>query len=64
MKGNSSSLAIAAEGSQRIWFKCSNCSGLLAQEMYGPTSGGLTHGGEIETLAIMASYPDLVYLDK
>ena len=36
---------------------------LCSSEMYGPTSGGLTWG-EIETLAIMASYPDLVYLDR
>ena len=36
----------------------------VAQELYGPTSGGLTHGGEIETLAILSAYPELVHLDQ
>ena len=65
-EGNSSSLAIAAERLHREFdlsvLTVQAC--YVAQEMYGPTSGGLTHGGEIETLAIMASYPDLVYLDR
>jgi creatinine amidohydrolase len=65
-EGNSSSLAIAAERLHREYglsvLTVQAC--YVAQEMYGPTSGGLTHGGEIETLAIMASFPDLVYLDR
>ena len=36
----------------------------VASELYGPTSGGLTHGGEIETLAILAAHPELVHLDR
>ncbi len=65
-EGNSSSLAIAAERLHREY----NLSVLtvqacyVAQEMYGPSSGGLTHGGEIETLAIMAAFPELVHLDR
>ncbi len=36
----------------------------VAAELYGPSCGGLTHGGEIEALAVMAYKPNLVHLDK
>ena len=36
----------------------------VAAELYGPTCGGLTHGGEIEALAVLACRPDLVHLDR
>jgi creatinine amidohydrolase len=36
----------------------------VADEMYGEDCGGLTHGGEIEALAVMAHRPDLVHLDR
>ena len=64
-EGNSSSLAIAAE---RLHRECGLSvltvqACYVASELYGPTSGGLTHGGEIETLAILA-HPELVHLDR
>ena len=36
----------------------------VAAEMYGPDCGGLTHGGEIEALAVLSHRPELVHLDK
>jgi len=36
----------------------------VAQDMFGPDCGGLTHGGEIEALAVMAFDPKLVHLDR
>jgi creatinine amidohydrolase len=36
----------------------------IAAELYGHECGGLTHGGEIEALAILAYRPDLVHLDR
>jgi creatinine amidohydrolase len=36
----------------------------VADEMYGKDCGGLTHGGEIEALAVMAYRPGLVHLDR
>jgi creatinine amidohydrolase len=65
-EGNSSSLAIAAE---RLHRECGLSvltvqACYVAEELYGPTSGGLTHGGEIETLAILSAHPELVHLDQ
>ena len=65
-EGNSSSLAIAAE---RLHRECGLSvltvqACYVASELYGPTSGGLTHGEEIETLAILAAHPELVHLDR
>ena len=34
------------------------------QLLYGKTCNGLTHGGEIEALAVLAYRPDLVHLDR
>jgi len=36
----------------------------VAEELYGPSCNGLTHGGEIEALAVLAHRPDLVHLDR
>jgi creatinine amidohydrolase len=36
----------------------------VAEEMFGKECGGLTHGGEIEALAVLACRPDLVHLDR
>jgi creatinine amidohydrolase len=36
----------------------------VAAELYGRECNGLTHGGEIEALAVLAYRPDLVHLDR
>jgi creatinine amidohydrolase len=36
----------------------------VAADLYGKDCGGLTHGGEIEALAVLAYRPDLVHLDR
>jgi creatinine amidohydrolase len=36
----------------------------VAEELYGASCNGLTHGGEIEALAVMAHRGDLVHLDR
>lgn len=36
----------------------------VAQDLFGAECGGLTHGGEIEALAVMAFDPKLVHLDR
>ena len=36
----------------------------VAAELWGDDCGGLTHGGEIEALAVLAHQPDLVHLDR
>ncbi len=36
----------------------------VAEEMFGLEFNGLTHGGEIEALAVLASRPELVHLDR
>jgi creatinine amidohydrolase len=65
-EGNIPSLAIAAEALHREHGLCvltvQAC--YVAAELYGPRSGGLTHGGEIEALAVLAARPDLVHLDR
>jgi creatinine amidohydrolase len=65
-EGNIPSLAIAAEDLHRrhgmtvvIVQAC-----YVADELYGAECSGLTHGGEIEALAVMAVRPDLVHLDR
>lgn len=65
-EGNIPSLAIAAEDLHRkhgmavvIVQAC-----YVAAELYGEECNGLTHGGEIEALAVMAVRPDLVHLDR
>jgi creatinine amidohydrolase len=36
----------------------------VAEEMFGKECNGLTHGGEIEALAVLAHRPELVHLDR
>jgi creatinine amidohydrolase len=65
-EGNSAPLAIAAESLHREHgmsvVTVHAC--YVAAEMYGPQCNGLTHGGEIEALAVLAYRPDLVHLDR
>ena len=65
-EGNIPSLAIAAESLHREHgmsvLTVQAC--YVAEELYGHSCGGLTHGGEIEALAVLAHRPDLVHLDR
>jgi creatinine amidohydrolase len=65
-EGNIPSLAIAAEALHREHgmsvLTVQAC--YVAEELYGHSCGGLTHGGEIEALAVLAYRPDLVHLDR
>ena len=65
-EGNIPSLAIAAESLHRDHgmsvLTVQAC--YVAAELYGKDSGGLTHGGEIEALAVLACRPDLVHLER
>lgn len=65
-EGNIPSLAIASEKLHRevglsvvVVQAC-----YVAAELYGADCGGLTHGGEIEALAVLAGRPELVHLDR
>jgi len=65
-EGNIPSLALASERLHRdvgmdvvVVQAC-----YVAAELYGHECGGLTHGGEIEALAVLAYRPDLVHLDR
>jgi creatinine amidohydrolase len=65
-EGNIPSLALASERLHRdvgmdviVVQAC-----YVAAELYGKECGGLTHGGEIEALAVLACRPDLVHLDR
>ena len=61
-EGNIPSLAIAAESLHRdhgmTVLTVQAC--YVAAELYGHDCGGLTHGGEIEALAVLAYQPQLV----
>ena len=65
-EGNIASLAIAAEALHRehgmTVLTVQAC--YVAEELYGHSCNGLTHGGEIEALAVLAHRPDLVHLDR
>jgi len=65
-EGNIPSLAIAAESLHRDFgmtvVTVQAC--YVAAELYGHECNGLTHGGEIEALAVLAHRPDLVHLDR
>ena len=65
-EGNIPSLAIAAESLHRDHgmsvLTVQAC--YVAEELYGKTCNGLTHGGEIEALAVLAYRPELVHLDR
>src|SRR3954463_7463271 len=64
-EGNIPSLAIAAESLHRehgmTVLTVQAC--YVAADLYGKDCGGLTHGGEIEALAVLAYRADLVDLD-
>ncbi len=65
-EGNIASLAIAAEALHRehgmTVLTVQAC--YVAEELYGGSCNGLTHGGEIEALAVLSARPDLVHLDR
>lgn len=65
-EGNNASLSIAAESLHRDHgmsvVTVHAC--YVAAELYGDECGGLTHGGEIEALAVLSYRPDLVHLDR
>src|ERR1700687_1130288 len=65
-EGNITSLAIASESLHRdhgmTVLTVQAC--YVAEELYGDSCNGLTHGGEIEALAVLAHRPDLVHLDR
>ena len=65
-EGNFPSLAIAAEALHRehgmTVLTVQAC--YVAEELYGKSCNGLTHGGEIEALAVLATRPELVHLDR
>src|SRR3954467_5966165 len=65
-EGNIPSLAIAAESLHREHgmsvLTVQAC--YVAEELYGGSCNGLTHGGEIEALAVLAHRDDLVHLDR
>ena len=65
-EGNIASLAIAAEELHRTHgmhvVTVQAC--YVAAEMFGHECNGLSHGGEIEALAVLAHRPELVHLDR
>src|SRR3954449_9298323 len=65
-EGNIAPLAIAAEALHRDHgmsvLTVQAC--YVAEELYGHSCNGLTHGGEIEALAVLAHQPNLVHLDR
>ena len=65
-EGNIPSLAIAAESLHRDHgmsvLTVQAC--YVAEELYGKSCNGLTHGGEIEALAVLAYRPELVHLER
>src|SRR5262245_53975506 len=65
-EGNIPSLAIAAEAlhRQHAMTVVTVQACYVAEELYGASCNGLTHGGEIEALAVLSCRPDLVHLDR
>lgn len=65
-EGNIPSLALAADALHRDHgisvLTVQAC--YVAQEMFGAKYGGLTHGGQIEALAVLAFDPKLVHLER
>ncbi len=65
-EGNIPSLSIAADALHREHgmsvVTVQAC--YVAEELFGEDYGGLTHGGEIEALAVLACRPELVHLDR
>jgi creatinine amidohydrolase len=65
-EGNIPSLALAAEALYREnGMKVLTVQACyVADELFGAEYGGLTHGGQIEALAVLASHPSLVRLER
>lgn len=65
-EGNIASLSIAAEALHRehgmTVATAQAC--YVAAELFGAECNGLTHGGEIEALAVLACRPELVHLER
>lgn len=65
-EGNIPSLAIAAESLHRqhgmTVLTVQAC--YVAADLFGAECNGLTHGGEIEALAVLAHRPELVHLER
>ncbi len=65
-EGNCASLSLAADALHRehgmTVLTVQAC--YVAAALWGHDCGGLTHGGEIEALAVLAHQPDLVHLDR
>jgi creatinine amidohydrolase len=65
-EGNIPSLALAAERLHRSLglavVTVQAC--YVAEERFGPSAGGLTHGGKIEAWSVLSCRPDLVHLDR
>ena len=65
-EGNIPSLSIAADALHRdhgmTVVTVQAC--YVAADLYGDECGGLSHGGEIEALAILAHRPELVHLER
>lgn len=65
-EGNIPALALAAERLHRelglVVVTVQAC--YVAEEQYGPSAGGLTHGGKIEAWSVLSCRPDLVHLDR
>jgi creatinine amidohydrolase len=65
-EGNIPAIALAAETLHRQH----GCSVVVvqacyvAEELFGERYGGLTHGGQIEALAVLGVHPDLVHLER
>jgi creatinine amidohydrolase len=65
-EGNIASLSIAAEELHRthVMTVLTVQACYVAADLFGHECNGLTHGGEIEALAVLAHRPDLVHLDR
>jgi len=65
-EGNIASLTIAAEElHRRVGLNVAIVQACyVADELYGDACNGLTHAGEIEALAVLATRPELVHLDR
>lgn len=65
-EGNIPSLALVAEQLHRSLglavVTVQAC--YVAEEKFGPSAGGLTHGGKIEAWSVLSCRPDLVHLDR
>ncbi len=65
-EGNIPALALAADALHRqhglMVLTVQAC--YVAEELYGKACNGLTHGGEIEALGVLAHRPELVHLDR